>query len=57
MNVKLRENNRRRRDAALRLRFKELHEAQRIRLDDCITQLMSEFFLSEKTVWNVLRRV
>jgi hypothetical protein len=45
-----------RRDEALKARFKELHEVKRIRLDDCIAQLRQEFFLAEKTVWNVLRR-
>jgi hypothetical protein len=48
--------NTRLRDAAIKARYKVLHDTERLRLDDTIQRLCTEFFLAERTVWNILRR-
>jgi len=40
---------------AIRRRFKKLYEVDRMRIDDVIGQLCSEYFVAEVTVWKVLR--
>lgn len=40
---------------AIRRRFKKLYEVDRMRIDDVIGQLCTEFFVAEVTVWKVLR--
>lgn len=41
---------------AIQDRYKQLYETQRLRIDDCIEQLMKEFFIEHQdTVWRILR--
>lgn len=35
---------------AIRARFTYLHDKKRLRIDDCITKLSEEFFLTEGTI-------
>jgi hypothetical protein len=44
------------RDAAIKARFQDLYHAQRLRYDDVITMLASEYFVAEVTIGNALRR-
>lgn len=43
------------RDNAVNARFRELFEVQRLRHDDVMDTLSSEFFLTQKTVENILK--
>lgn len=43
------------RNQRIRERFNQLYMVDRIRLDDVMEKLVSEFFISDKTITNVLR--
>jgi hypothetical protein len=44
------------RNNAITIRFNTLYQTERIRYDDCITMLASEYFLSETVITNVITR-
>lgn len=42
--------------AAIQARFRQLHDIDRKRIDDCIAAIMKEFYIDyEQTVWRILR--
>lgn len=49
-----RKQNRLRRNEQIRQDFKDLYETQRLRLDDCITNLANKYFLAEATIQDIL---
>jgi hypothetical protein len=46
--------NREKRDEQLNQQFKQLYEVERIRLDDCIDKLATQYCLSKQTVERIL---
>ncbi len=51
-----RRSHRQGRDAAVVARFTELYQQQRLRIDDVIAQLATEFFLTPRTIGRILKR-
>lgn len=53
--LKKRKTNAERKHEAMRKRFTELHDKERIRLDDAVSKICEEFYLSTLTVERILR--
>lgn len=49
------EERRQMRNDAMRERFRVLYEQQRIRLDDTLSMLEDEFFLSANYIWRIVK--
>lgn len=53
--VEERQKNANKKHEAIRVRFKELYDGKRLRIDDVVTALCKEFFLARITIEKILR--
>lgn len=49
------QKNIKRRNQAIVKRFEELHNKERLRYDDTIARIKSEFFLAERTILKIIK--